>query len=100
MDILRKNHREGDKIKVEGNMFEITSIPQSNGKLTWKRYILKKVKNIKRTRTQELQILNHAKYYHSPISDIKGFNKYLKECGIIKKNEFVKKETIRRMLNY
>ena len=100
MDILRKNHREGERIKVEGQMFEIDSTPQSNGRLNWKRYILRKVKNIKRTRDQELQILNHAKYYHSPITDLSGFNKYLKECGIIEANQKIHKKTVARLLNY
>lgn len=100
MDIFKRNYQEGERIKVDGQMFEIDSIPQSNGKLIWKRYILRKVKNIKRSREQNLEILNHAKYYHSPVTDIKGFNTFLKECGIIEKEQFVKKETIRKMLNY
>lgn len=48
------------------------------------------------TKQQKKEIKEWARHYHSPVSDIKGFNKLLKrEVGVR-----VRKKTIAKLLGY
>ena len=52
---------------------------------------------MRRTKEELKEIKEYAKNYNMPIADITGFNKLLKEQGF---NFYVKRETIRKLLNY
>ncbi len=58
----------------------------------------KRLRKMKKTKEQLKKISQYIEYRRNPISDIKDFNQFLKECEIIKKNQFVKRETLRSLL--
>ena len=52
---------------------------------------------MRKTKQELKEIKEYARHYHSPITDIKGFNKLLKNQGF---KSGVRRETLRKLLNY